>query len=173
MQLSRGISIAVCYISPCWTVASQWAPQAPLVGQKDEVRAKVLDGMDSHPSQSLSDEDAFITALDSSNYNMSTEYFNHNADLSSLASRLVFDEGQCDTEQRIKIYSGWQQTWRLMNVMHAVADAGIHWNWYAVLQFLGPNGGGHSSDMQERFTSRPIYYPIPPSRVDNSRVVPR
>ncbi|KUI60668.1 Killer toxin subunits alpha/beta [Cytospora mali] len=87
-------------------------------------------------------EDDFTAALSISDYDISnfTAY-----NLTDLATRLVGWEG-CEYNedtfpilhpQRI-IYSGWQQSWKIMNYMYNVAKSGINFNEAAAVEYLGP-----------------------------------
>lgn len=59
----------------------------------------------------------FSRALSLSNYDTSkfTTY-----DLSLLATRLIGYD-RCTQDQRIQIYSGWQQSWAIMNHIYGIA----------------------------------------------------
>ena len=68
---------------------------------------------------------------------MSTADFNFGGNISALATRLVHYNG-CDTKQKRKIYSGWQQSWKIMNLLQKEAKTGINFNEGAAIEYLAP-----------------------------------
>ncbi|RFU75458.1 killer toxin subunits alpha beta [Trichoderma arundinaceum] len=93
-------------------------------------------------------ENAFTAALALSNYDM-TQY--PSAKLTILATALTGWD-KCDSEERIAILSGWQQSWKIMNLIYKEAKAGINWNEAsAVDQWLfHPRQQRHSRDPANR-----------------------
>ncbi|KAI3101952.1 CAZyme family GH18 [Penicillium roqueforti] len=91
-------------------------------------------------------EDAFTAALSLSGYNTSNfETYN----LTLLASKLVGWHG-CDPLQKKEIYSGWQQSWEIMNYMMSEAyDDKINWNEAATVEYLG--APAMNQHLRERF----------------------
>ncbi|KAI2792815.1 Killer toxin subunits alpha/beta [Penicillium oxalicum] len=75
----------------------------------------------------------FTEALNSSNYDTS-EFSTYN--LTDLATRLVGYDG-CSRDQKNQIYSGWQQSWKIMNQLYQEANSGFNFNEAAALEFLG------------------------------------
>lgn len=78
--------------------------------------------------------DAFTTGLETSNYDMST----FDGNVSDLASRLVGWEGCSGKGVSAAVYSGWQQSWKLMNHVYSEAKKGIDFNSAAAIEFIGP-----------------------------------
>lgn len=73
-----------------------------------------------------------LSAYDTSNF----ETYN----LTDLATRLIGFEG-CTVERGMPknvVYSGWQQSWKLMNLMYEESKNGIDFNSAAALEFFGP-----------------------------------
>lgn len=82
-------------------------------------------------------ETDFETGLTLSGYDTS-EFTTYN--LSDLATRLIGWEG-CTTARgmpRAVVYSGWQQSWKLMNRMKEEANGGMDFNSAAAIEYLGP-----------------------------------
>ncbi|OTA05019.1 hypothetical protein A9Z42_0056530 [Trichoderma parareesei] len=79
-------------------------------------------------------ENAFTSALARSNYDM-TQY--PSANLTTLATALFGWDG-CDSEQKVDILSGWQQSWKIMNLIYKEAKAGFNWNEASAVEYLGP-----------------------------------
>ncbi|KAF4151589.1 hypothetical protein CNMCM6069_003628 [Aspergillus lentulus] len=92
-------------------------------------------------------EQLFEEALAMSNYDIS-QFETYN--LSDLATRLIgFD--RCDRFQRREIFSGWQQSWKIMNLIKTEADNGINFNESAAIEFLG--APAETRDLQAKFTA--------------------
>jgi hypothetical protein len=93
-------------------------------------------------------EDAFIAALATSNYDLSQ---GTNQDVSVLATVLVGWDG-CSKAQQKAIYSGWQQSWKLMNY---AAGLSINYNEAASHEYLGPSAlnGDQRSHYQSIFSN--------------------
>lgn len=81
-------------------------------------------------------EEDFTAALSLSNYNIS-DFTTYN--LSLLATRLLGWNG-CTELQKKQIYSGWQQSWKIMNYIQSVAEDGINFNEAAAVEYLGAPG---------------------------------
>lgn len=88
-------------------------------------------------------EDDFTAAFTYSNYDID-DFTTYN--LSDLATRLDGFTG-CDFSDTFPIhnakktiYSGWQQSWKIMNLLYKVANSGIDFNEAATLEYLGPSG---------------------------------
>ncbi|CAK46246.1 uncharacterized protein An12g05330 [Aspergillus niger] len=80
-------------------------------------------------------EEEFTAALSLSNYDISN--FN-TYNLSVLYTKLIgFD--RCSADQRTQIYSGWQQSWKVMNYMYKVAKDGISFGEADAIDYLGPS----------------------------------
>ncbi|KAH0528266.1 hypothetical protein TsFJ059_003151 [Trichoderma semiorbis] len=82
-------------------------------------------------------EESFIAALALSNYDVS-EFENYN--LTLLATTLIGFDG-CDEDKGFDpaiIRSGWQQSWKIMNLRNKEARAGINWNEASAVEYLGP-----------------------------------
>ncbi|KAH6617398.1 glycoside hydrolase family 18 protein [Chaetomium tenue] len=79
-------------------------------------------------------ESQFTAGLALSNYD--TSLF-HNYNLTDLATRLEGFKG-CNGAQQRAIYSGWQQSWELMNLLYHEARGGIDLNSAAAVEYLGP-----------------------------------
>ncbi|EEA25067.1 conserved hypothetical protein [Talaromyces marneffei ATCC 18224] len=100
-------------------------------------------------------EEDFTAALSLSGYNISNfETYN----LTLLASKLVGHNG-CDKQQQRTIYSGWQQSWEIMNYIMPVAydGNGIDFNEAAAVEYLGPPA--MNKHLQERFKN--IFIQLP------------
>lgn len=81
----------------------------------------------------------FTAALELSDYNIS----NFEAyDLGDLATRLVGWSGcsKLKGTDPAEVYSGWQQSWNLMNHVYNVAYKGIDFNEATAVEYLGPPG---------------------------------
>lgn len=74
----------------------------------------------------------FTAALSISGYDMST----FDGNVTDLATKLVKFNG-CNPVQRTAIYSGWQQSWKIMNLLYKEADS-IDFNSAAAMEYLGP-----------------------------------
>ncbi len=95
----------------------------------------VLGQDEKNPGLSVAQQEAeFTEALASSNYDTSL-FADYN--FTDLATRLTGWD-KCTGMQRRAIYSGWQQSWKLMNLMYAEANAGLDLNSAAALEYLGP-----------------------------------
>ncbi|KAJ5703414.1 glycoside hydrolase family 18 protein [Penicillium malachiteum] len=80
--------------------------------------------------------EAFTEGLTLSNYSMVGTMFD--ANYSDLATRIMGFDG-CSVDQWNQIYSGWQQSWKIMNYMYdLVNDDLINFNEGAAIEFLGP-----------------------------------
>lgn len=75
----------------------------------------------------------FMEALDTSGYNMSS----FDGNVTDLATRLVRWDG-CDSVNKRLIYSGWQQSWKIMNKMYYNAYYDMNFNEAAAVEYLGP-----------------------------------
>lgn len=81
--------------------------------------------------------DDFKAALALSNYDVS-QFDSYN--FTDLATALIGWD-KCDPEHgfdRQEIYSGWQQSWKIMNNIYKEAKAGIDWNEASAVEYLGP-----------------------------------
>lgn len=78
--------------------------------------------------------DAFMEGLDSSNYDISS----FDGNVSDLATRLVGWDGCNKRGMSAAVYSGWQQSWKLMNHVYSEAKGGIDFNSAAAIEFIGP-----------------------------------
>lgn len=78
--------------------------------------------------------DDFTAALSMSGYDMST----FDGNVTDLATRLVNWNG-CDPLERQMIYAGWQQSWKIMNLLYKEANS-INFNEASAVEFLGPPG---------------------------------
>ncbi|RDH35419.1 glycoside hydrolase family 18 protein [Aspergillus welwitschiae] len=79
-------------------------------------------------------EEEFTAALSLSNYDISN--FN-TYNLSVLYTKLIGFDG-CSPAQRTQIYSGWQQSWKIMNYMYKlVKDDDIDFTGLDAIDFLG------------------------------------
>ncbi|KAJ7161200.1 glycoside hydrolase family 18 protein [Mycena filopes] len=78
-------------------------------------------------------ESEFTAALALSNYDTAqfTDY-----DIGDLATRLIGWD-KCTKPQRTAIYSGWQQSWKIMNLLYKEAKAGINFNEASAVEYLG------------------------------------
>ncbi|KAG8670653.1 hypothetical protein FPOAC2_07496 [Fusarium poae] len=72
--------------------------------------------------------DIFKAALRDSRYNLTEK------DVGETATRLFGWQG-CSNSQRKDIYSGWQQSWKMMD---AVQGNNLNWNEAAALDYLAP-----------------------------------
>ncbi|KAH8811545.1 glycoside hydrolase family 18 protein [Xylogone sp. PMI_703] len=77
-------------------------------------------------------EKYFTSALSTSGYNMSS----FNGNVTDLATKLVRWDG-CDDTQKTAIYSGWQQSWKIMNLMYHNAFYDFNFNEAAAVEYLG------------------------------------
>ncbi|KAI9170782.1 hypothetical protein HJFPF1_00255 [Paramyrothecium foliicola] len=109
---------------------------------------------DTRPDQLIHDrsisiaaaEQDFVAALDISKYDLST----FDSNVTDLATRLTGWEG-CDVDERRLIYAGWQQSWKIMNLLYKEASA-INFNEAAAVEYLGPpalNQGEQSAIQDE------------------------
>lgn len=78
-------------------------------------------------------EQSFIKALDTSGYNLSS----FGGNVTDLATRLVKWDG-CTDLQKEQIYSGWQQSWKIMNLLWNEAYYNMNFNEASALEYLGP-----------------------------------
>ncbi|GCB28264.1 hypothetical protein AAWM_11149 [Aspergillus awamori] len=97
----------------------------------------------------LAAEDEFTTALTLSNYDLS-EFTSYN--FSTLYTKLIGFDG-CSAAQRTQIYSGWQQSWKIMNHIYWAARKGIDYDEFVALEFLAPSlrNGDQRSQFREIF----------------------
>ncbi|KAL2120204.1 hypothetical protein VTJ04DRAFT_4230 [Mycothermus thermophilus] len=109
-------------------------------------------------------ESEFLNALKDSEYDTSQfEIYN----FTDLATRLTDWKG-CDGKQRDNIYSGWQQSWNIMNVIYSETKNGIDLNSAAALEFLGPPAvtSKRKAQFEDIFktqaTIQPGYITLPP-----------
>lgn len=82
-------------------------------------------------------EDNLETAMKENGYSTSS-FANYN--LTDLATKLVGWEG-CTAERGMPpkdVYSGWVQSWKIMNLMYKEAKSGIDFNSAAAVEYLGP-----------------------------------
>jgi hypothetical protein len=82
-------------------------------------------------------ENYFTAGLNISGYNTS-DFLTYN--LTNLATRLVGWDG-CEKEYGMdpaQIFSGWQESWKLMNYIYGVAKGGINFNEAAAVEYLAP-----------------------------------
>lgn len=92
---------------------------------------KSLDGRADEISVAQAEQD-FVAALSISGYDMSTFAGN----VTDLATRLVRWDG-CDKDERKMIYAGWQQSWKIMNLLYDEADK-MNFNEASAVEYLGP-----------------------------------
>ncbi|KAK4031213.1 glycoside hydrolase [Parachaetomium inaequale] len=79
-------------------------------------------------------ESEFTDALSLSSYDTS-QFADYN--FTDLATRLIGWTG-CNGAQRRAIYSGWQQSWKIINLMYNEAKNGMDLNSAAAVEYLGP-----------------------------------
>lgn len=79
------------------------------------------------------DEEDFIAALSTSGYDWSS----FDGNVTDLATKLVRWDG-CDDTQKRQIYSGWQQSWKIMNQLYYEAYYDFNFNEAAAVEYLGP-----------------------------------
>jgi hypothetical protein len=79
-----------------------------------------------------SNEALFTAALAQSEYDLAS----FNGNVSDLATRLIRYDG-CNRLQKQQIYAGWQQSWKIMNLIYKEAKNGIDWNSAAAVEYLG------------------------------------
>lgn len=90
----------------------------------------------------------FIDGLLISNYDV-TQFAVTN--VTDLATRLIGFDG-CTIDKGFNpavIYSGWQQSWKIMNQVYSLAKAGLNFNEAGAVEFLGPPAG--NKDQQSAF----------------------
>lgn len=111
-------------------------------------------------------EQSFQDGLELSGYDIS-DFETYN--LSDLATRLIGFEGCTDARQMPKavVYSGWQQSWKLMNFMHKESKNGLDFQTIPAFEFLGPPKETESwqskfnSIFQNLATIQPGYFFVP------------
>jgi hypothetical protein len=94
---------------------------------------KSLNGRADEISVAQAVED-FTDALSISGYDMSI----FDGNVTDLATKLVYWNG-CDALERQMIYAGWQQSWKIMNLLYKEANS-INFNETSAVEFLGPPG---------------------------------
>ncbi|KAK1523960.1 uncharacterized protein CCOS01_09047 [Colletotrichum costaricense] len=77
-------------------------------------------------------ENHFHDALATSEYDMSL----FDGNITDLSTRLVGWNG-CDEKEIPMIYSGWQQSWKIMNLLYSEAST-MNFNEAAAVEYLGP-----------------------------------
>ncbi len=121
--------------------------------------AQFVLGQDEHsPGVSVAQmESEFNDALTLSNYNTSL-FADYN--FTDLATRLESFRG-CNGLQRRAIYSGWQQSWKIMNLIYSETKNGLDLNSAAALEYLGPpaDSGTKKSAFEKIFRTHATIQP--------------
>jgi hypothetical protein len=84
-------------------------------------------------------EDDFTAALKLNGINVA-DFANYN--LSDLSTRLIgWDECTAAKGRPWQtVYSGWQQSWKIMNLIYSLASKGINFNEASAVEYLGAPG---------------------------------